>query len=392
MRRWIVTAVVAVALVAGGVGWAATRSTASTTRYLTALVARGTVAQTVAATGTVQPAATLALGFAGTAAASAATGSTSSGTSSGTATTGTRTVSNGATTVTSVSAKAGQRVAAGAVLATVDPAPAQAQLTAAQAQLTAAQARRAAEPAGASQATVDADAAAIAQAEQQVQSAEVALAATVLKAPVAGMVTAVSLTAGLPPTTPAVTMQSGGLAVVASVSENDVGSLQPGQPATVTFPALSVSTPATLGAMPTAANSASGTATSAVTFPVTLNLPRPPARLLPGMTVQISIVIARRDNVLYVPTTAIQGTANSPSVQVLRNGKPLSVPVEIGLSTSSTTEIVAGLSVGQTVVTGVVNPAISTTPGIGGGGLGGRGGLGGGGLRGGGLRGGGGNG
>jgi hypothetical protein len=50
--------------------------------------------------------------------------------------------------------------------------------------------------------------------------------------------------------------------------------------------------------------------------------------------------------------------------------------VTIGLSTASTTEIVAGLNAGDTVVTGVVNPLSTTTGGAGG--AGGIGGLGGG--------------
>src|SRR5947209_1295843 len=63
MRRWAVTAVLAIALVGAGVAWAATRGSAASTRYLTATVARGTVAQTVAAVGTVQPGASVSLSF-----------------------------------------------------------------------------------------------------------------------------------------------------------------------------------------------------------------------------------------------------------------------------------------------------------------------------------------
>jgi len=68
------------------------------------------------------------------------------------------------------------------------------------------------------------------------------------------------------------------------------------------------------------------------------------------------------------------------SVRVMRNGKPVTKPVEIGLSTESLTEIVVGLNAGDVVVTGVINPAAQTpTGGGGGGGFTGRGGIGGGG-------------
>jgi membrane fusion protein, macrolide-specific efflux system len=259
--------------------------------------------------------------------------------------------------------------------------------------------------------TTAADAAAIAQAEQGVtqaengvtsaqagvQTARTAAAATTLVAPVAGIVTAVDVTAGQPaPTGTAIQMRSDGLDVVANVAEQDVTKLSPGLKAAVTFPALSVTGTATMAAMPTAANSSSGAAaSSAVTFPVTLVVPTPPSGLLPGMSAQVSITIAARANVLAVPTTAIQGSETAPTVQVMVDGKPVTRAVQIGLSTASTTEVVVGLSQGEVVVTGVVNPVSSvTTGGLGGGGLtsgtrtggfgGGTGGFGGGGTRGGG--------
>jgi macrolide-specific efflux system membrane fusion protein len=132
-----------------------------------------------------------------------------------------------------------------------------------------------------------------------------------------------------------------------------------------------------------------------VTFPVTVNLTSPPADLLAGMSAQVTIVIAQHADVLQVPTTAIQGSSTAPTVQVLQSGVPVSKPVEIGLSTNSSTEIIAGLSEGETVVVGVVNPTAQTSTstttggltGGGGGGFRGGGGLtggGGGGFRGGG--------
>ena len=163
---------------------------------------------------------------------------------------------------------------------------------------------------------------------------------------------------------------------VASVAELDITKLKAGLIADVTFPALGSSAKATLVALPTQANSSTGGTSSAVTFPVDLQLVTAPPGLLPGMSAQISITIATQQNVLAVPTTAIQGSTASPTVQVMVNGVPQTRPVTIGLSTASTTEIVAGLNAGDTVVTGVVNPLSTTTGGAGG--AGGIGGLGGG--------------
>jgi len=376
MRRWVATAVLAAVFVGVGVAWAATRGSAASTKYLTAAVARGTVAQTIAATGTVQPGATVSLSFGGSTASSSA-GNGGQGNSSSSSGGGSRSVSSGSAVVTSVTAHVGEKVAAGVTLAKLDDTSAQAQLSSAQAQLSSAQARQSADAATASTATAASDAAAIAQAEQQVENAQAAVNATLLKAPVDGVITAVDLSKGLPPTSPAITMRTGSLRVVASVSEDDITSLSAGQKATVNFPALSASTTCTVGALPTAASSSGS---GAVTFPVTINLPRPPANLLPGMTAQISVVIAERDNVLYVPTSALGGSTNAPTVQLYSSGKPVTRAVEIGLSTNSTTEIIAGLTAGQTVVTGEVNPTATTSNtgtggGLGGGGLGGNGGF-----------------
>jgi multidrug efflux pump subunit AcrA (membrane-fusion protein) len=162
-------------------------------------------------------------------------------------------------------------------------------------------------------------------------------------------------------------MRSDSLTVVVQVAEQDVPNLKVGQTAQVTVTALSQTVPATVTALPTSA-STSSTGSGAVTFPLSLALSSNPAGILPGMTASIAIVTATAKNVLYVPSTAIQGTSPDNTVQVMVSGTPQSTPVTLGLSTNSSTEVISGLQAGQTVVTGVVNPtaATSTTGGVGG--------------------------
>ncbi|GAC1323810.1 MAG: hypothetical protein NVSMB13_04290 [Mycobacteriales bacterium] len=388
MRRWIVTVVIAAALVAGGVFWSQRQSVASTAKYLTATVQRGTVSQTVAATGTVQPQTAVSLAFSGSSASGASgsagtTGSGGSAAASGTtAGSATQAVTSGAATVRTVTVKVGDKVAAGVALATLDDTTQRAQVTVAQSQLAAAQAKQAAETSTSTAAAISSDAASVAQAQAQVATAVTAVNATVLKAPVAGVVTTVNITPGLPPPSgAALLLRSDGLVVVASVAELDIPKLKPGLPARVAFAALATSATGTIADLPTQANSTTGSASSSVTFPVSVALPTTPPGLLPGMSAQITIVIEARSDVLAVPTSAIQGSETNPTVQVLVAGKPVSRPVELGLSTESMTEIVAGVAQGQSVVTGVVNalttPATGGGLGGGGGGFRGGGGLGG---------------
>lgn len=400
----MVAAVLVVAVGTGGIWWSRQHSAADPTRYLTGTAERGNLTQTVAATGTVQPQSVLALEFggtsAGTSASSAASGagsggsgSTGSGAGSSGGATG-QTVGSGAAAVRTVSATVGAKVAAGAVLATIDDTDQRAQVTLANAQLEAAQSQLAVAQDQLSTANGGGNATAItqatsgvaqadnqvAQAQNQVTQAKAAVTATRLRAPVAGVVTAVNLAAGLPPPSgAAIELRSAALVVVASVAEQDVPKLKANQAAQVTFTALGVTGTAVLASLPTQANAA--TAGGAVTFPVTLTVRSTPPGLLPGMSAQVSITIAQRGNVLTVPTAAIQGTDANATVQVLVDGKPQTRAVEIGLSTEQRTEIVVGLNPGDTVVTGVVNTAATPANGTGGtgGGFGG-GGLGGGGF------------
>ncbi|HYT27147.1 MAG TPA: HlyD family efflux transporter periplasmic adaptor subunit, partial [Actinomycetota bacterium] len=247
-------------------------------------------------------------------------------------------------------------------------------------------------------ATLAANDAAVAQAQAAVDQAQAAVDATVLHAPVDGLVQVVNVVEdAVPPSGAAIQERSDTLTVQANVAEQDVTQIKGGQKAQVTLPALGTTESATVAGLPSQANaapsSASAAASTAVTFPVTLTFDQSDPAILPGMSAQLEIALVRHANVLQVPTTAVQGGANGSTVQVLQDGRPVTRPVEVGLSTETATEIVVGLREGQTVVTGVVNPTQGATqPTTGGGGFGGGGGARGGGFGGGGGLGGGGGG
>src|SRR6185437_7124022 len=103
-----------------------------------------------------------------------------------------------------------------------------------------------------------------------------------------------------------------------------------------------------------------------VSYNVTCSIDPTTTKLLPGMTANVTVVTAGRQNVLQVPAAALsyaqsaaatgiappvaaQGGDNA-SVLVLRNGKPVRVPVQTGLSDGNRTEIVAGLQPGDRVI------------------------------------------
>jgi multidrug efflux pump subunit AcrA (membrane-fusion protein) len=105
-----------------------------------------------------------------------------------------------------------------------------------------------------------------------------------------------------------------------------------------------------------------------------------------GMSADVSITVAQATNVLVVPTAAISGSNGTYVARVLAaDNSVTATPVQVGLVTTSGTEVTSGLSEGQTVVTGTVSQTTTggTTTnnnrglggGLGGGGFGGGGGF-----------------
>jgi macrolide-specific efflux system membrane fusion protein len=166
--------------------------------------------------------------------------------------------------------------------------------------------------------------------------------------------------------------------VNAAFAESDVAKLAAGQPATVTVSALGG---AELAAHIAAINPVASSSSSVVQYTVTFALDRANTKLKPGMTASVAVTIAEKDNVVQVPTAAVTGSGRNARVTVLKNGVSQTVPVVAGLAGDSSTEIVSGLTAGETYVisTTVARPTgaatgTATTPTRGGAGLGGLGG------------------
>jgi HlyD family secretion protein len=113
-----------------------------------------------------------------------------------------------------------------------------------------------------------------------------------------------------------------------------------------------------------------------VNFPVKIVVENPDPALKPGMTAAVNITTEQRDNVLLVPNRAIRASGGQRVVIVLFEGQQISVPVTVGLSNDTHSEILTGsLKEGDTVLTS--SAAASTTTRTGGGFLLGGGGFGG---------------
>ena len=205
----------------------------------------------------------------------------------------------------------------------------------------------------------------VSAAQARVDAAQATLNFSRLIAPFAGTVTVVNPMIGdqVSPNTSGFRVDDlARLLVDVQVSEVDINSVTVGQPAVVTFDAV-------LGREyhgKVVDVSRVGTSVqSVVNFNVTVELTDPDADVKPGMTASVTITIQSLDNVLLVPNRAVHLVNGQRVVYVLRNGQLFEIPVTLGASDDTSSEVTSGdLSAGDVLV---LNPPANFTPGQGGG-------------------------
>jgi membrane fusion protein, macrolide-specific efflux system len=142
----------------------------------------------------------------------------------------------------------------------------------------------------------------------------------------------------------------------ADVSQLDIAKLKVGQRVTLTFDALdgadASGTVDEIATAPASSDTSAGTST-VVQYAVTVRIGKLPTGARVGMTGQASVVTATRRNVVVVPSSAIGGSSDNPTVQVLQDGVAVTRPVVVGLVTTQGSEILTGLQAGEQVVAGV---------------------------------------
>lgn len=153
-------------------------------------------------------------------------------------------------------------------------------------------------------------------------------------------------------------INTGSPVITVSLSEIDAAKVKGGQKTTISFDALpnQTFTGKVLGINTT------GIVTSGVTtYPAVIQLDLSSTSILPNMSATANIIIAVKNDVLSIPTTAIQTTGGQSTTRVLQNGKVISIPVETGIASDTDTEIISGLNEGQEVI--ISAPTTRTTSG-----------------------------
>jgi multidrug efflux pump subunit AcrA (membrane-fusion protein) len=315
----------------------------------TVKVTTGTIKQTVATSGTLEPATEASLNFG---------------------------VSG---TVTGVDVHAGQAVTAGQVLATVGTTALSSDVDAAQANLASAQARLSSdEAAGGSTTEIDSDEASVTSAESSLTTAQTNLADASLTSTISGTVASVDLTVGQAVTgtggggggsggsnaaaanSSASTSSTGQVVVIGTdsyivnttVDDTDIGQVAEGDQATVTPTGATTVDYGTVASIGLIATETSDVAT----FPVVIDVTGDPTGLYAGSTADVSIIVKQLDNVVEVPTAAItyNPTSGQATVTEVKGGKDVSVDVTVGQAAAGETQIVTGVSAGDSIVERVV--------------------------------------
>lgn len=190
-----------------------------------------------------------------------------------------------------------------------------------------------------------------------------------ITAPITGVIAGLNITEGFPITSSSSSTSSssqtvgsikteGPILAQVNLSEVDSINIKVGQKATMTADALPNKT---FTGKITAVNTNGVVASGVTTYPAIITFDTSPDHIYPNMGVNGVIITNVKDNVLLVPSAAIQSQSGQSDVRVLKDGNIETVTVEVGDSSDTQTEITSGLSEGDVVVIGTVTRGSSSS-------------------------------
>ncbi len=211
-------------------------------------------------------------------------------------------------------------------------------------------------PASADQ--IAADQASVDAATAQLAAARQNLAAATMVSPIAGTVADVTLTPGTSSGTAHVVIIGAGQdEVMTAVGDNQVGSVKPGENATITPDGA---TKPINGKVTAVGALASTTSSGTASYPVTISLNPTTQRLFDGATASVSITLSTAQAAVTVPTSAVTIAGRFSVVRKMVNGSPTLTRVTVGVSGATVTQITSGLKAGDQVSLADMTAAMPT--------------------------------
>ena len=145
--------------------------------------------------------------------------------------------------------------------------------------------------------------------------------------------------------------------VTVELTQIDVPTVKPGDLATLTLDAF----PDKTYTGKVISIDTTGSITSGVTsYPAVIQLDLADDQIFPNMTANANIITQTKSDILLIPSTAIHTQNDQSYVEVMNNRQVSQVNVEVGLSSTTQTEITSGLTEGDLVVTSTTNSAART--------------------------------
>lgn len=139
-----------------------------------------------------------------------------------------------------------------------------------------------------------------------------------------------------------------------NLSEIDVPKVQAGQKVTITMDAF----PGQTFTGKVLVINTNGSMSSGVTnYPATIVFDSSLPNMYPNMAVAVKIITSLEDNVILVPSTAVQTSNDQYFVRVMKNDQLSNVNVEVGNSNDTQTVIKSGINEGDEVVIGTISSA-----------------------------------
>lgn len=208
----------------------------------------------------------------------------------------------------------------------------------------------------------------VAQKQAALVNAQQALADHSIRAPFAGIVASVVVRRGdtVSNSTVIGTMITNQKIAELSLNEVDAAKIQIGNKVTLTFDAIDS---LTLTGSVVEIGAVGAVSQGVVSYALKIGFDGQNSKIKPGMTVNASIITDAHQDVLIVPSSAVKTQGGTSYVQVFSppladtggsQGNPSSippalVPVQIGISDDTNTEIISGVNEGEQIVTRVLS-------------------------------------
>lgn len=187
---------------------------------------------------------------------------------------------------------------------------------------------------------------------------------SVITAPISGRVSGLTLTPGLPingeGALGTIVLEQGQPQVNVNLTEIDVTKVAPMQKVTLTLDAFPDKT---FTGKIVAINTNGSVSSGVTTYPATIAFDTALNNIYPNMAVNARIITNIRENVLLVPSAAVQMSNGESSVRVMRDNQMTQVAVETGDSNDTRAEIISGINEGDLVITGTTGSTTVRTGG-----------------------------